>query len=76
MGWWLGLPCMRLRMRTSAGLLITKRTIHPPTRFPTASKKQDITIYGIRAELFDDANAARGLDEERHMIKWRGEVCL
>ena len=35
---------------------------------------QDITVYGIRAELFDDLNAARGLHEERHMIKWRGEV--
>lgn len=35
---------------------------------------QDITVYGIRAELFDDPAAAQGLHEERHMIKWRGEV--
>lgn len=44
--------------------------LHHPLFYP----KQDITIYGIQAELFDDPAAAQSLHEERHMIKWRGEV--
>lgn len=75
--WAVGPAVCGLWMRTSYHEAHHPLT-HPPNfpYHPTKNMKQDITIYGIRAELFEDPNAARGLDEERHMIKWRGEVCL